>query len=218
MLLQSVAGLRLPTTRQMSGQPDVPGGLLAELLCSGVNPQYYHLVKNGRVFHYAVTFSAIAGFAGLSPNSMQLGMLNPADSGVDAILLQARVGIQNLGTPGSGQMAFGYFGGNLNYNAGGGPSNSASMMAAYGNAHAGSQVISYTSTGLPNDLTFLGTLMTTGRFTQAGPPTPGLYVDQVAGAQVCPPGNALALGNVSSTDSVPNGPIVLSWTWAEIPI
>lgn len=101
MLIQGQAGA-LPSTRQSAGTPNVPVGSFGEILDTKLNPDYYQLVKSGRV--YQVGFTAInpAAFTGGAAGTPAIGLFNPVNSGVDLVVLMAKLAIRTTGTAAAG--------------------------------------------------------------------------------------------------------------------
>ena len=97
MIIQNQAG-SLPAARQSAGTPNNPGGTYGEALVSELAPNYYTLAKSGRV--YSVSFAAItpAAFIGAAAGTPAIGIYNPATSGVDLVILFAKLGIRTTGT------------------------------------------------------------------------------------------------------------------------
>ena len=97
MILQGQAG-GLPLVKQISGNPNVPQGFLAELLASELNPQYYTLLKNGLVYFANLSAGNPTAFTGGAGGTPLVGLYNPASSGKDIIVLQLRIGVRTTGT------------------------------------------------------------------------------------------------------------------------
>jgi len=97
MIIQSQAG-SLPSARQTAGTPNNPAGTFGESFISELAPVYYSLLKSGRV--YSVSFAAItpAAFVGAAAGTPAIGIYNPATSGVDLVLLMAKLAIRTTGT------------------------------------------------------------------------------------------------------------------------
>lgn len=97
MLIQSQAG-SLPSSRQASGTPTNPGGTFGEALFSELSPQYYTLLKQGKVFALSVAAINPTAFVGGAAGTPIFGLYNPTSSGVDLVLLQSRLAIRTTGT------------------------------------------------------------------------------------------------------------------------
>jgi len=97
MIIQSQAG-SLPSARQTAGAPNNPGGTFGESFVSELTPVYYSLLKSGRV--YSSSFAAItpSAFVGAAAGTPAIGIYNPATSGVDLVLLMAKLAIRSTGT------------------------------------------------------------------------------------------------------------------------
>jgi len=97
MIIQSQAG-SLPSARQTAGAPNNPGGTFGESFVSELTPVYYSLLKSGRV--YSSSFAAItpSAFVGAAAGTPAIGIYNPATSGVDLVLLMAKLAIRTTGT------------------------------------------------------------------------------------------------------------------------
>ena len=106
MLIQSQAG---PVARQASGQPTVPGGSFGEVLESRLMPDYYTLLKAGKVFTSSLLAANPTAFTGGAAGTPLIGIYNPINSGVDLILLEAVVGVRTTGSAAAG-VDFNHFG------------------------------------------------------------------------------------------------------------
>lgn len=92
MLLQTNSGALA------KGVPNVPGGTFNELLITRAMPEYYQLVKSGRVFVQSALGINPTAFVGGAAGTPIFGVYNPAGSGVDLTLLEAEVGVRTTGS------------------------------------------------------------------------------------------------------------------------
>jgi hypothetical protein len=106
MLIQSQVG-SLPSQRQTSGTPTNPGGSFGEALFSELAPQYYSLLKAGKVFSLAsLGQSSTSAFVGGAAGTPIIGLFNPSGSGVDLVLLQARLAVRSIAAATPSSTAF----------------------------------------------------------------------------------------------------------------
>ncbi len=96
-LIQSQAN-SLPNARQTSGQPNNPGGTFGEALFSELSPVYYNLLKAGKAYSLSIAGANPSAFVGGAAGTPLLGLYNPANSGVDLVLVQARLAIRTTGS------------------------------------------------------------------------------------------------------------------------
>jgi len=94
-IIQSEAG-SLPNIKQTGGTPNNPAGFFGEMLLSRVNPDYYTLLKNGKVFTLSGTAANPTAFTGGAAGTPLLGFYNP-NSSIDMVVLQLRAGIRTTG-------------------------------------------------------------------------------------------------------------------------
>jgi hypothetical protein len=95
MLIQLQSG---PTSRQITGQVTAPAGSFGELLDSRLMPDYYNLVKSGKLFTSSIAAVNPTAFTGAAAGTPVIGLFNPVGSGVDLVLVDVAVGIRTTGT------------------------------------------------------------------------------------------------------------------------
>ena len=87
-----------PLVSLAKGLANVPGGQFGELLESRLSPDYYTLLKSGRVFTAAVAAINPTAFTGGAAGTPILGVFNPLNSGVDLVLIDVLLGIRTTGS------------------------------------------------------------------------------------------------------------------------
>lgn len=97
MLIQGQAG-SLPSTRQSAGTPNAPAGSFGEILYTKINPDYYSLVKAGRVFQLGFSAINATAFTGGAAGTPAIGLFNPVNSGVDLVLLYSKLAVRTTGS------------------------------------------------------------------------------------------------------------------------
>ena len=195
MIIQNQVG-SLPSARQTAGTPNNPGGTFGEAFVSELAPVYYSLMKSG-------------GAAG----TPIIGLYNPATSGTDLVLLQARVGVRTTGTT-AGTLDYSFWAVNQGGVAVTGTQTQARNM--YSQASTGS--VAYAMVNTANTAALASTLIapsvSVGNVTTTAGLNAGLFVDDIKGAIIVAPGAYLAFG-ASATLAVAS--IDYSLIWAEIP-
>ena len=93
-----MALLQIPLLSLSKGAANAPGGQFGELLKSSLSPDYYTLLKSGRVFSSAVSAINPTAFTGGAAGTPALGLYNPVGSGVDLVLIDVAIGIRTTGT------------------------------------------------------------------------------------------------------------------------
>lgn len=211
MLIQSQAG-SLPSQRQSAGSPNNPGGTFGEALFSELNPQYYTLLKNNKVFSLSTAALNPSAYIGAAAGTPVFGLYNPASSGVDLVLLQARTAVR---TTGSAAVASG-----LNFwavNQGGvavtGTQTSARNMYSQGSTGSAA----YGMVNVVNTAALAATLIAPSismSVTASPADLFAMLVDDIRGAIVVAPGVYLAYGLAVAMTA---GAIDSSLIWAELP-
>jgi hypothetical protein len=212
MLMQGAAG-PLPGARQVGGNPTAPAGSFGELYVSELNPVYYSLLKAGRVYALAIAGANPAAFTGGAAGTPLLSLYNPAASGVDLVLLQARLAIR---TTGSAAVAtdFNFWAANQ-----GGVAVTGTQTAArnlYSQANTGSAAYGMANTANTGALasSLIAPSVSIGLTAATAVTNVGLFTDEVKGLIVVSPGAYLAWGaSVAPTGAAMDGALI----WAEIP-
>ena len=213
MLIQSQAG-SLPSQRQTAGTPNNPGGSFGEALFTELNPQYYTLLKQNRVFGLSSAgLAAPTGFTGGAAGTPIIGLYNPVSSGVDLVILWAAYGIRTTGTT-AGAVDFAFYSVNQ-----GGAAVTGSQSAArnlYSQATTGSAA--WCMVNVTNTAALASTLvrpsLSLGNVTTTAGLNAGIFVDDVKGSLIVSQGAYLALG-IASTLAVAS--IDTAIAWAELP-
>jgi hypothetical protein len=212
MIIQGQAGA-LPSTRQSAGTPNAPAGSFGEILDTKLNPDYYQLVKAGRVYQVGAAAANPSAFTGGAAGTPLIGLFNPAASGVDLVILQARLGIRTTGTA-AGNLDFAFFGVNQ-----GGTAVTGTQTASrnvYSLAATGG--IGYAMVNVANTAALASSLIAPSFSVGAVGATAALnvatFVDDVKGAIIVAPGCYLAFG---STSALTGGSLDAALLWAEIP-
>ena len=83
-----------------NANPGVPalGGIFSEFEVSELMPQYYSLAKSGLVYALTSTGITPSAFVGGAAGTPIFGVYNPANSGIDIVVLQVLLGIRTTGT------------------------------------------------------------------------------------------------------------------------
>ena len=213
MLLQTAAG-GLPAGRQSSGNPNVPGGTFGELLVSELTPQYYTLLKNGKVFSAGGTGLNPSAFSGGAAGTPLLGLYNPSGSGVDLVLLQSRTSVRTTGTAAAAGFGLNFFAVNQGGVAVTGTQTASRSM--YSQSAVGSNgyaMVNVANTGALAS-TLIAPSLSIGNVSATAGLNPGLFVDNIAGAIVVAPGCYLALG---AALALTGGLLDVALIWAELP-
>jgi len=212
--LQSQAGA-LPSQRQTGGQPVNPGGTFGEALFSELNPVYYTLLKQGRVFSLAsANVATVTAFTGAAAGTPVFGVYNPSGSGVDLVLLQSRADVRTTGTT-AGAMGFNFWLGNQGSTPPSGTQTVARQM--YSGAQSGSASYCMVNTANTAALAsnFVAPSLSLGNVTTTAGVNPGIFVEDLRGSIIVAPGNYLAWGNYVA---MAVAALDLSLLWAEIPV
>ena len=212
MLIQSQAG-SLVSARQVAGTPNNPGGSFGEALISELNPVYYTLLKAGRVFSLAALAANPSAFVGAAAGTPLLGLYNPASSGVDLVLLQARVGVRTTGTA-AASVSLNFYAANQGGVAVTGTQTQARNM--YSQAATGSNAYGMVNTANTGALasTLIAPSVSIGTVTTTPGPVIGNLLDEIRGTIVVSPGAYLAYGSAAALTA---GSLDLTLIWAEIP-
>ena len=213
MIIQNQVG-SLPSARQTAGTPNNPGGTFGEAFVSELAPVYYSLMKSGRIYSVAsATTTTATAFTGGAAGTPIIGLYNPATSGTDLVLLQARVGVRTTGTT-AGTLDYSFWAVNQGGVAVTGTQTQARNM--YSQASTGS--VAYAMVNTANTAALASTLIapsvSVGNVTTTAGLNAGLLVDDIKGAIIVAPGTYLAFG-ASATLAVAS--IDYSLIWAEIP-
>ena len=212
MIIQNQVG-SLPSSRQTAGTPNNPGGTFGEAFVSELAPVYYSLMKAGKIFSIATTQTTATSFTGGAAGTPIIGIYNPATSGTDIVLLQARVGIRTTGTT-AATLDFAFYQVNQGGVAVTGSQTQCRNM--YSQASTGS--VAYAMLNTANTAALASTLtapsVSVGNATTTAGLNAGAFVDDIKGAIVVAPGTYLAFGS-TATLAVAN--VDYSLIWAEIP-
>lgn len=213
MIIQGQAGA-LPSTRQTAGTPNAPAGSFGEILDTKLNPDYYQLVKAGRV--YQVGFAAInaSAFTGGAAGTPAIGLFNPVASGVDLVVLYSKLAIRSTGTA-AVAYDWAFYGVNQGGTAVTGTQTaSRNLYSLAATGGAGYAMVNTANTGA-----FASNLLmpsASGGLTAATAVTNvTLLTDDLRGSIVVAPGCYLAWGQTAAlTGASFDGALV----WAEIPV
>jgi hypothetical protein len=213
MIIQNQAG-SLPSSRQAAGTPNNPGGTFGEAFVSELAPVYYSLMKAGKIYSISsVTTTTATAFTGGAAGTPIFGIYNPATSGTDLVILQARVGIRTTGTT-AATLDYNLFSVNQGGVAVTGTQTQCRNM--YSQASTGS--VAYAMVNTANTAALASTLIapsiSVGNATTTAGLNAGVLVDDVKGAIIVAPGVYLAFG-ASGTLAVAS--VDYSLIWAEIP-
>lgn len=203
----------LPSARQTAGTPNAPGGTFNEILVSELNPVYYSLLKNNKVFSLSALGVNPTAFTGGAAGTPLIGIYNPANSGVDLVLLQARYGVRTTGTA-AATLDFDFYEVNQGGVAVTGTQTQARNM--YSQANTGSQAYGMVNTANTAALasTLVAPSLSIGAAAAAAALNAGVYVDDLKGALIVAPGCYLALG---ASATLTAASIDASLIWAELP-
>ena len=210
-ILQGQAGGLQTGLKQASGNPNAPQGFMADLLWSAVAPDFYTLLKANVGFFATVTAANPSAFTGGAGGTPLVGIMNPAGSVRDLVVLQVRIGVRTTGTAAV----------NIDFNAYGGqsalPTGTATVPRnGYSLAQSGSVATAFLNTAMTGStalspicpLLSIGTVGSTavGNAIQA--------VDQPAGLIIAQPGNLIAIGCSAGPTAAS---IDCTVYWAELP-
>jgi hypothetical protein len=202
-------------SRYTAGQNNVPGGTFSEAYVSELTPQYYSLMKQGKVFSVAsATTTTATAFTGGAAGTPIFGIYNPATSGIDLVLLQARVGVRTTGTT-AGTLDYSFWSVNQGGVAVTGTQTQARNM--YSQANTGS--VAYAMVNTANTAALASTLIapsvSVGNVTTTAGLNAGLFVDDIKGAIIVAPGTYLAFG---ASATLAAASIDYSLIWAELSV
>lgn len=214
MLIQSQAG-SLPNARQAAGTPNNPGGTFGEALMSEINPTYYSLLKAGKVFSLAsANITSITAFTGGAAGTPIFGMYNPPSSGVDLVLLQARLGIRNSGTT-VVNTGFDFWAVNQGSTAVTGTQTVARNLYSLAQSGSASYCMVNTANTAALASNFIAPSVSIGAaVTTTAAISTGMFNEDLHGAIAVPPGGYLAWGCYVTTATVFLDAALI---WAEIP-
>lgn len=211
MLIQSQAG-PLPASRQAGGLPYNPAGTFGEAAISRIAPDYYPLVKAGVVFAGSYANCPIsAGFNGAANGAGMLALWNPANSGVDMLLLSARLAMRNDGGPSAAASTAFWLAPMPSLGIYAYLLYTAINLYPAGARQSKGGYIQGSSPGQP-----ASSLLATSLSIQAATATSRFTVltDDIKGILAVPPGNLLTWGCSVGL----SGSADLALTWAELPI
>lgn len=213
MLIQGMAG-GLPSSRQLSGTPNVPSGSFGELLESRLLPDHYTLLKAGLLFTAATLAANPTAFTGGAAGTPLIGIYNPSNSGVDLVLIEAVLGIRTTGTA-AVTLDFNHFGAAQGSTAPTGTATSARNL--YSLAATGSSALAMLNTLNTGALasSLLRPSISVGLTATTAITNVNLLRDELKGAIVIAPGSYYALGASATPTSAS---IDAALIWAEIPV
>jgi len=199
------------------------GGRQGELITSQLHGQYYeqtmrgNLFSNGPVALTALSANTISLTATTTPI---LGVYNPLGSGVNAVILRAALaaGINNAGATGPGIFVWASSTGNNALTTGstpvprllGGAASKCKGVAGVALTGLSSNLVVAHSAEFPSP-----TVITTAAVSTAIQTPTTMYVEEINGAFIVPPGGILALLNTVSTTTISAHGQLL---WEEVPI
>jgi hypothetical protein len=209
----NVSAMGLPSQRQF-GSPAVPGGTFGELLDSKATPDYYTLAKNNRVFVLGAANVNPSAFTGAAAGTPLLGLYNPANSGVDLVMLMLRLNVRSTGTAAQTGQGFAFWAANQ---GGVAPTGTQTVArSAYSQALTGS--MAYGMVNVANTGAVASAIIAPSISVGAPTTTPGVnvgvLVDEIKGSIIIAPGSYLAFGAYQAMTA---GLLDVALTWAEIP-
>jgi len=197
-----------------SGGVNIPCGQLSEALVSELLPQYYSMVKAGKVYTLAAAGITPSSFVGGAAGTPIFGLYNPSNSNVDMVILQARLAIRTTGTA---AVATDF---NFWSVAQGGTSPTGTQTQPknmYTQVLSGS--VSYAMVGVVNTGALASTLLvpsvSVGLTAATAITDVGVFVDDVKGIIIVSPGSYIAFAQSVPTTG---GSFDASLTWAEVPV
>ena len=203
----------LPRARG-GAQTQNPGGILGELMVSEAMAQYYAMVKSGMVFSVSASAVNPAAFTGGAAGTPMIGLYNPASSGVDLVILQAVLGVRTTGTA-AVATDFNFWTVNQGGVAVTGTQTAATSL--YSQAATGAQ--GYAMVNVANTAALATTLrrpsVSVGLTAATAVTDVGVFVDDIKGLIVLPPGGYLAWGIAAALTA---GSFDASLLWAETPL
>ena len=197
-----------------SANGQAPGGLWNEGLVTELAPRFYAMAKSNLVFTAAVAGANPTAFTGGAAGTPLIGLYNPASSGVDLVILQARVGVRTTGTA-AVAVDLNFWGVNQ-----GGVAVTGTNTAPY-NVYSQAQTGSVATAMLnvANTAALASTLraasVSIGLTPATSIMTPGIFVDPVDGAIIVSPGSYLAYG---ASGTLTAASLDVSLLWAELPV
>lgn len=213
MLMQGQAG-GITSTRQTSGNPTFIAGSLGEQLMSRMLPEYYTLLKAGKLFAAATSAANPTAFTGGAAGTPLIGIYNPLNSGVDLVLLEAVIGVRTTGTA-AATTAFAHFGAAQGSTAPTGTATAPRQL--YSMASSGSAAVAMLNTA--NTAALASNMLRPSISIGNTPATTavlniGLLRDEIKGEIIIAPGSYYAFG---SSATLTAASIDVSVIWAEIP-
>jgi len=202
------------------------GGVDGDTIVSEYYGRFYNRVRRGSVYSIGCGLTALSAATILLTASAQpiVGVWNPANSGVNLVLLQAMLRdlINNVTSVALGDFVWAQSLNNASLSAGLNPFNRKSGASSGSAAKAFALSTASLLTGLTNNLvvaepaefnTASGLLTTT---VAASTPTPSVSgVENFDGSWIVPPGGVLALLN---TVSVTTHSVAARLMWDEVPV
>lgn len=213
MLVQGQIGA-LPAQKQTGGNPNVLQGFSGELLKSDVNPFYYTLLKNNRIFFQQATAVTNTGFVGGAGGVPLIGLYNPVGSAVDAVILATAIAARSQGTAAGAPGSINWYGGVSVLPTG----TNTPPINAYSQQAVGSGVKTFVNTAMTSSTAVTLTRAVVGFGANPGttaPSTVAVVNDYPFGTLVAAPGVLQALGAaVTATASS----FDVTVFWAELPV
>ena len=206
--------LQAPVLTLSKGLPNVPGGQFGELLDSKVSPDYYTLLKAGKMFTASVAGANVTAFVGGAAGTPLIGLFNPVGSGVDLVIIDVAVGIRTTGTAAvtldfnhwlAAQGGIAVTGTNTN------PRNMYSAVASGSVATAMGNVVNTAAVASA----LVRPSVSVGLTAVTAVTNVQILRDEIKGLIVVAPGNYYAFGGSASTTAASVDAAVL---WAEIPV
>lgn len=197
-----------------SANGQAPGGLWNEGLVSELAPKFHALAKSGAVFSSAIAGANPSAFIGGAAGTPLIGLYNPASSGVDLVLIQARVAIR---TTGSAAVAT-----DINFwgvNQGGVAVTGTNSPPTNVYSQAASGSVATAMLNVVNTAALASTLrapsLSIGLTAATAITNVGAYVDPIEGLLIVSPGSYLAYGaSVAPTAAS----LDVALIWAELPV
>jgi hypothetical protein len=181
---------------------------------SKVTPDYFNLTKNNRVFFAAIAGANPSAFIGGAAGTPLLGIYNPANSGVDLVLLLLRMNIRTTGTVAQAGQAFSFWGINQGGTAPSGTQTAA--RNAYSLAQTGSSsycMLNTANTGaLASNL--VAPSISVGNAGATAGVNVGVLVDEIKGSIIVSQGSYMAFGAALAMTA---GSLDVSLFWGETP-
>lgn len=208
--LSPIANALLPKSRGVGAF--APGGIFGEGVFSEAGPQYHALVKSGMVFSVSALAFNPTAYSGAAAGTPIFGLYNPAGSGVDLVVMQARAAIRNFGTA-VANASLAFYSGSQGSTAPTGASTAPKNM--YSQATTGSAALAMVNTvntgavaaGLVAPSVGIQAVATAAEVTAQ-------LLDELKGVLIVPPGGYLAYG---LSAALTGGSLDASLIWAEMP-